>query len=84
MPSVGSGSISIPMIWPSPDPDLAAGDRGFPGYRALHPCRAGARPFDAADLSSIGDEEIAESVTEPRDWVRWCVDNDYELVSFRY
>ncbi|WP_280186780.1 MULTISPECIES: DUF7691 family protein [Nocardia] len=43
-----------------------------------------ARAFDTADLSGIGDEEIAESVTELRDWVRWCVDNDLDLVSFHY
>lgn len=43
-----------------------------------------ARAFDTADLSSIGDEEIAESVTELRDWVRSCVDNHYDLVSFHY
>ncbi|MGY2119143.1 DUF7691 family protein [Nocardia gipuzkoensis] len=43
-----------------------------------------ARAFDTGELSGIGDEEIVESVTELRDWVRWCVDNNYDLVSFHY
>ncbi|MFD8249679.1 hypothetical protein [Nocardia sp. NPDC059691] len=43
-----------------------------------------ARAFDTADLSGIGDEEIAESVTELRDWVRTCVDDGLDLVSFHY
>ncbi|MFI5540886.1 hypothetical protein ACIA5H_31310 [Nocardia sp. NPDC051900] len=43
-----------------------------------------ARAFAAADLSGIGDEELFESVTELRDWVHWCVDNDLDLVSFHY
>lgn len=43
-----------------------------------------AHAFAAADLSGIGDEEIAESVTELRGWVRTCVDDDLDLVSFHY
>ncbi|WP_328393289.1 DUF7691 family protein [Nocardia sp. NBC_00416] len=41
-----------------------------------------AQALASADLSAIADDRVTQSIAEMRDWVRFCADHGYDLVSF--